>query len=92
MKEFISKNRSIITRILKIILLFFMGLIILVIIGTVILYLKKDDIGRELLLSVNSSTNGELEFEDIQVAPFAGFPNVSITLINAKYFEVSGAW
>ena len=92
MKEFISKNRSIITRILKIILLFFMGLIILVIIGTVILYLKKDDIGRELLLSVNSSTNGELEFEDIHVAPFAGFPNVSITLINPKYFEVSGAW
>jgi hypothetical protein len=85
------KRKSIILRILKIVLFFLLGLIILVSITTFIIYLKKDDIGRELLLSVNSSTNGELEFDEIDVAPFASFPNVSLSLINPKYFEVPGA-
>jgi hypothetical protein len=85
------KGKSSFIRFLKIVLFFILGLIILVAITTYILYLKKDDIGRELLLSVNSSTNGELEFEDIDVTPFASFPNVSLTLINPKYFEVPRA-
>jgi hypothetical protein len=85
------KGKSIFIPFMKIAFFFLLGLIILVSIVTYILYLKKDDIGRELLLSVNSSTNGELEFEDIHVAPFAGFPNVSLTLIKLKYYEVPRA-
>jgi len=85
------KRKSIIFGLLKIVLFFLLGLIILVAITTFIIYLKKDDIGRELLLSVNSNTNGELEFDEIDVAPFASFPNVSLTLINPKYFETQRA-
>ena len=89
MEEAVSKKRkSNIFRLLKIVLIFFLGLILLVIVGTLILYLKKDDIGRDLLMTVNTQTNGELEFEDVNVAPFARFPDVSLTLIKPKYFEV----
>ena len=78
------KRKSIILSLLKIVLFFFLGLIILVTITTFFIYMKKDNIGRELLLSVNSSTKGELEFGEIDVTPFASFPNVSLTLINPK--------
>lgn len=89
MEEAVSKKRkSNIFSLLKIVLIFFLGLILLVIVGTLILYLKKDDIGRDLLMTVNAQTNGELEFEDVNVAPFARFPDVSLTLIKPKYFEV----
>lgn len=65
-----------------------MGVVISVLlILTGLFYYYKDDIGRTILLRVNSIQPGELAFDDIAFNPFAHLPNISIELNDVDYFE-----
>jgi len=55
--------------------------------GFVMLYVYKDDIAKNMLLSINSSVKGELQVDRVSINPLIHFPNVSISLFDVKYYE-----
>ncbi len=65
-----------------------LGLLLLT--ATLLFNYYKDDIGREVLLSINNVQNGELEFEDISFNPFVRFPKISLALNAIEYQECLG--
>ncbi len=64
-------------------------LVSILLIITAVFYYYKDDIGREVLLRVNKIQKGELVFKDISFNPFVHFPNISLTLMDIDYYELS---
>jgi len=62
---------------------------ILVILLVLIIYflINRDEISRNILLRVNEMQKGEVKFEEIAIAPFAHFPDISLSLNNVSYFE-----
>ena len=59
----------------------------LLLIITLLFNYYKDDIAKEVLLSVNKIQKGELTFDDISFNPFVHFPNVSLSLNSITYYE-----
>ena len=63
--------------------------VLLVLLSIILFNFYKDDIGREVLLRVNKIQKGELAFKDISFNPFIHFPNISLTLMDIEYYELS---
>jgi len=81
------KSRSFLRKMLKVLLYSFIAWVLILIIATVMLYIFKDDISKELLLSLNDIQKGEITLEDISFSPFAQFPSISLRLKNIVYYE-----
>ena len=54
---------------------------------SLVLLIKKDEIGRYLILYVNQVQNGELKIGNVSFSPLRQFPRISIDLENLTYFE-----
>jgi len=65
-----TNKRKPITRIARILLFGFLGLMVLVLLLTGYLHFDRDNISKRLLLSSNKYTRGELRFESIAFNPF----------------------
>ncbi len=79
-----QKVKKILFRLLMYSLLFFVALIIFVF--TYFLF-NKDEIAENLLLGMNENINGEVNFTDIYLDPFAQFPHISLALEDFSLFE-----
>ncbi len=62
-------------------------IIFLLILSTILFKYYRDDIARTVLLKANTIQHGELTFKDVSFNPFVHFPNVSIELDSALYYE-----
>ena len=73
-------------RILKI-LGYILSAFLLLILGFLLyFFLNKDEITKNLLLSINSHTQGELQVGEVQINPFVHFPKASLTLKEASLY------
>lgn len=52
-----------------------------------VIVLKRDDIGKYLILYVNNNQSGELEAEKVLISPLIQFPHISVILNNVTYYE-----
>ena len=78
---------SILKRITRSLVFFIMAIIMLSLILTSYLTIRKDHFGRKILLSVNNKIHGELVFKDLKFSSFNQFPNISVSLKEVAFFE-----
>lgn len=71
----------------RILLIFIIALVSLILAASAYLYVNKNELSKQLLLSVNTYTTGELQIRDLAINPFVNFPNIAITLNEPRYFE-----
>ena len=83
----IRPSRSFFRRLLRILILVFVGLLGIVLVFTGYLYLDRDNIGRRVLLYSNNLAPGELSFMDITFDPMRHFPDISLLLKEVDYYE-----
>lgn len=71
----------------KIILVIILSFLLFCLLSISILHFNRDAIHKRLFTYINSSIEGQLEFTDIEINPFAQFPNVSLTFkdLNLTY-------
>jgi len=82
-----NQSGSLFRKIRKILTYLILTLIILLLSAFIYFSIYKDEISRDLLLKLNEIQNGEITFETIALAPFAQFPEISLSLGNVSYFE-----
>ena len=81
------ESDSLFRKIRKILTYLILTVIILLLSAFIYFSINKDEISRDLLLKLNEIQNGEIAFETIALAPFAQFPEISLSLGNVSYFE-----
>ena len=80
-------------RLLKRFLIFILsGLAFLSVLSLILFNIYKDDIAKFVLLQTNQLQEGEIIFDDIAIAPFVHFPDVSVELNELRYFEKSSVY
>ena len=82
-----KESDSLFRKIRKILTYLILTIIILLLSAFIYFSINKDEISRNLLLKLNEIQNGEITFETIALAPFAQFPEISLSLGNVSYFE-----
>jgi hypothetical protein len=60
--------------------------ILLITVAVAVLYCKQDAIVKELLTNVNKDFNAEIKIGDSHIAPFAGFPYISLDIDDLKIY------
>lgn len=55
--------------------------------SVLIIYTYKDEVSKKILLSINDQTKGELKINGISIDILEHFPNISLSLIDASYYE-----
>ena len=75
--------KTILKIIIGAVILFF----ILLLAGGIYVYIKKDQITKNLILRVNQKTSGELKIDDVTINLLQHFPNISLSLKGVEFFE-----
>jgi uncharacterized protein involved in outer membrane biogenesis len=75
------------SKIFKILSYILLGFLLILILIEVLFYLNEDRIQRELLAWVHQLQKGEISVQDIGLSPFHQFPDISIKLEDALYYE-----
>ncbi len=78
---------SILKRIARILGFTILGIIMLGLILTSYLTIRKDYFGKKILQAVNHKIQGELVFNDLHFSPLSQFPNFSVSLKEVAFFE-----
>ncbi len=80
-----GSSGSLVSRLMRILIFIFVGILGMVLLLTGYLYLDRDNIGRKVLLHSNQIAQGELSFEDIAFNPFRYFPDISLLLRDVAF-------
>ena len=71
---------SLARRSIRVALVVMLSILILLIGFTSFLYIQRDQIAEELLLTINTRINGEIQFDEVSFNPFVEFPKMSVDL------------
>jgi hypothetical protein len=82
-----TKYQGIFRKLFKFFALIFLSFLLILILIEVLFYLNEDRIKGELLARVHQVQKGEIIVQDIGLSPFHQFPDISIKLKNALYYE-----
>ena len=78
------KERKLIVRILRVVLIVFSVILVSMLVLTAYLYIDRDHISRKVLTRLADRTQGELSFSGIAFNPFIQFPQESTCIFQKE--------